>query len=32
VISGTSAYNSGNGAWLGILNVQAESQISGVNT
>ncbi|AUF83741.1 PTS sugar transporter subunit IIA [Mesoplasma syrphidae] len=32
VISGTSAYNSGNGAWLGILNVQAESQIAGVNT
>ncbi|AVN64565.1 MULTISPECIES: PTS transporter subunit EIIC [Mesoplasma] len=32
VISGVSATNSGNGAWLGILNVQVESKIEGVNT
>lgn len=27
VISGVSATNSGNGAWLGILNVQVESKL-----
>ncbi|WP_342268817.1 PTS transporter subunit EIIC [Spiroplasma endosymbiont of Aspidapion aeneum] len=32
VISGTSSYNSGNGAWLGILNVQVKSKIPGVTT
>ena len=32
VISGTSSYMSGNGAWLGILNVQSQSKISGVTT
>ncbi|AKU79893.1 PTS transporter subunit EIIC [Spiroplasma turonicum] len=32
VISGVSATNSGNGAWLGILNVQVQSKINGVTT
>jgi len=32
VISGVSATNSGNGAWLGILNVQVQSKIAGVTT
>lgn len=32
VISGVSATNSGNGAWLGILNVQVQSKIEGVTT
>ncbi|ASP28428.1 PTS system, trehalose-specific IIBC component [Spiroplasma corruscae] len=32
VISGVSSTNSGNGAWLGILNVQVQSKINGVIT
>ncbi|AGR42218.1 PTS transporter subunit EIIC [Spiroplasma diminutum] len=32
VISGVSATNSGNGAWLGILNVQVQSKIPGTTT